>query len=226
MKYQTCPNCFGLASSIWEPCIWPYPGSSDGEFKKGTIILDPSLANGFLDELSPTVGARETLIHELGHTFGMKHENNTMSIMCNNVGPCGKFGAYSVDRIFGGHTESMQPDDVLFMERWQASSGFQAEVAASGWTHNGTSVVLNHPSLQVLNLCPGQTFQVTSTRSNKCIATVTDVSEAIVFSLNSPRVSFLSRVAATFVVTMPVGSYQTFTDTITVPSLRPRSETT
>jgi hypothetical protein len=213
----------GLMSPETEACIWPYPGAFDGEVTEAAVYIADNLPLQAIGELSSSLGARETAVHEFGHVLGMEHVDDRMTVMCTS-GTCGKYGARdAISGILFNNTESLHPDDVHFMARWHGSSGGGVDIGASAWTNIASSFQLNHPTLQTFVACPGQAVSVTFSHGIKGknhVPSTAPFPARIVFSSNDV-ISGEDTTGLSFSVFGNRGQFFTNTAPVTVPALPP-----
>src|SRR5688500_1351605 len=213
----------GLMSPETEACVFPYPGFADGEVTEAAVYIADNLPLQAIGELSLSLGARETAVHEFGHVLGMGHVDDRMTVMCT-TNTCGKYGSRdAVSGILFNNTESLHPDDVHFAARWHGASGGGVDVGASAWTNIASSFQLTHPTLQTLVACPGQAVSVSFSHGIKGknhVPSSSPFPARIVFSSNDV-ISGEDTTGLSFGVFGNRGQFFTNTFPVTVPALAP-----
>ena len=219
----------GLAS-IWVPvdsngdpiC------TNNGRATGASVVVDQTLPLGPLDELDTRLGARETLIHELGHVLGALHEEDVISVMCTSTfGSCGKVGRRSGDSSssLGNRSETQLPDDTAFATTYHASTNAgNTDLVTSPWRMTSNGPRLNHTGSPRV-LCPGATTSVRFSFGNMGKVNVPSFNPAdisIVMSTND-YISVADTEVTTGTVWGASGSFGTFTWNFTVPSLSPNT---
>lgn len=209
----------GMASSVS-----PADCTNNGAMLGASVVVDQTLSLTALNELSQTLGARETLIHELGHVLGANHEDGNMTVMCTSTaGSCGKVGRFSSGGGVGTpdiRSEALLPDDVDFAFQYHASTQTgNIDAIVSPWRYSSGPVRNYGPTTRTL--CPGQTTTVQFSYGNRGkvnIAQASPVGLRVVLSSNTTiSTSDVTALNGTF--WGDSGFFGTTTWTITVPTL-------
>ncbi|MEM9557578.1 MAG: PKD domain-containing protein [Acidobacteriota bacterium] len=150
-------GALGVARRRFKWCVWPFWG---GKIKEVDILFNPAYT--WSTDVNPTSTVRpwspynSTLvgIHELGHAFGLDHEDNVMATMNSyypNSGPLGR------DNDIVPHG-----DDVLGNRAGYGTSGSPRELYASTYrrTGAGTSDIISAPSTMYRATSTGFQFSI------------------------------------------------------------------
>ncbi len=202
----------------------PTDCTNNGALSGASVVIDQTLPLGFLEELDTRLGARETLIHELGHVLGADHEDDVMAVMCTS-NTCGKVGRRSgaTTSSLGRHPETIWGDETLFAVRYHGTSNSgNVDPTVSPWQFTSSGISLNYNGTN-RQKCPGQTTSVKFSLANlgkKNIESSNHADVHIVFS-NDDYISTGDVLAATGTSWMDSGYFGTTSWTVTVPSLSP-----
>jgi hypothetical protein len=187
------------------------------------IVINETLPLGLQDELSNTLGARETTLHEFGHALGAYHEDDEFAVMCSSDS-CGKVGRWSIFGSAGNRTESIMPDDADFGLVFHGTSAAGLhDPTPSPWEHNGSSASLIYGIAgTTVTMCPGdaQIFEYGLANLGKKNATGSnEVTLDIVFSTNSIISVSDTPMALGNFIEVSRGQFKDVTTVLTVPSL-------
>lgn len=215
---------FGYSSSIdgangvtkirMNGCTWSW---SDGDYKEADILI--SSINSFdtgttaCDTESQTP-RRGTILHEMGHALGMKHDSRFMSLMHSSSGAGNTHGKYC-----GAHTMAPHPDDVDFGLTYHGSGNASWEFGASGFRLSGGNRTLTMSS-GTTYVCPGDSVSYTWSYGNRGTRSLTSSNRAstkILLSTNTTISSFDTSVHNWTVYTGR-GGFSTLSSSFTVPS--------
>jgi hypothetical protein len=95
------------------------------------------------------VGHRTTIMHEMGHAFGLQHEDDVMALMMTNDGEA---------KYCGSHTIAPHPDDALGGRALYPSGASMIDLGASEFQVVGSNNVNLNTSPGTSSLCPGDSY--------------------------------------------------------------------
>jgi len=199
-----------------------------------SVAVRQTLPLGVVTELDARLTARGTLIHEFGHVLGSStrfptgpqdpfvfHENDVISIM--NVGAKAKVGRRSgaTSNSYGGRSQTVLPDDVLFASRFHPSSNAgRIDAIVSPWSFSAGQQNLNYSGTNRL-VCPGDTTDVKFSYGNIGKLAITDANRVSldVYLSSNDYISTGDRKVQGGSFTAARGGFGTTTWSFVVPSL-------
>jgi hypothetical protein len=192
------------------------------------VVVDQTLPLAALDELDSRIGAREVLIHELGHVLGADHEDDVMSAMCTAPVSCGKVGRRSASGGVGApdiRSETRLPDDVAFAVNYHSSAeAGRIDAFASPWRYS-SGPSLNYSPTVTRTLCPGQSTTVRFGVGNLGkvnISSANPVNLRMVISTDS-AISTADATVATGTFWATIGFFGSLEWTVTIPNVPSRA---
>jgi hypothetical protein len=207
----------GVTKKIVEACVWPYFGFADGGLDEADILISSTASFDTGTTACDTENQtprRGTIIHEMGHALGMKHDNRFMSVMHASAGPGNTHGKYC-----GSHAMAPHPDDVAFAIKYHGSGNNSWEFGASGFRLFGGNRTLTLPN-ETVSVCPGDSVFYRwswGNRGTRNVSSSNPVHAKIVLSSNR-TISNFDTAVAWWNVWGAQGWFGTHSGNFTVPS--------
>lgn len=210
----------GLAKLKYKSCTFTW---DKGAVKEADVFISSTLVVTRVDENSTALGARETAIHELGHTLGANHEDGEMSVMCSSD-TCGKVGEWTTTGSHTDRAESIFPDDAdMAIEYHGSSNAGNPDVVASGWRFHNGGPERNYSTTQTFTRCPGDTISVRFSFGNigKVKVSSSDPMQLEIVLSSNTTISTSDTTVATFNAWAARGWFGSSNPTVTIPNLSP-----